>query len=155
MSDLVFVLDQMGSVSSAHLGTINKIDDRRWIIGDDDIFPIQIELLEDTSNFLIYGTGMRSTGEPVYTPLMSTLFIEGSNGHSLGRYGISPGMFTITVYQIFTWNEEFTVERIAAEITCHRLLTECFLEGVAADEENYGLSLNNSKTDQPILPMRH
>lgn len=155
MSDLVSILDQIGLVSSSNLGQINKIDDRRWIIGDDNIFPIQIELLEDKSSFLIYGTGMRSTGEPVFTPLMSTLFIEGLNGHSLGRYGISPGIFTITVYQIFTWNEDLTAERIAAEIACHRLLTECFLEGVGADEEGYGLSLYNSKNDQPILPMRH
>ena len=155
MCDLNVVLDQLGTASSALLGKINKIDDRRWIIGDDETFPIQIELLEDKASFLIYGTGMRATGEPVYTPFMNTLFIEGLNGHSLGRYGISPGMFTITVYQIFTWNDDFTAERITAEITCHRLLTECFLEGVAAEEEDYSLSLNNSKNDQPILPMRH
>ncbi len=160
MGSLVEVLNKLCDVSTQNtgnnpLGIVNKIDDRHWIIGDHSVFPIQVELLDDDNSFLIYGTGVRATGEPVYTSFMVTLFVEGLFGHSLGRYGICPGAVTITIYQKVIWLEHYTIERMTAEITCHRLLTECFLEGAAADIEIFGGLPQHRHDDIPILPMCH
>ena len=86
---------------------------------------------------------------------MITLFIEGLRGHSLGSYGICPGPVTITLYQKINWHPSYCLERLVAEIACHRLLTECFLEGAAEQGLDHQLSLKDMHGDQPILPHRH
>jgi hypothetical protein len=155
MVGLVDVLNELNSVGSDSLGAVNKIDESRWIIGGEDDFPIQIELLEGDGSFLIYGTGIRATSAPVFAPIMVTLFVEGLHGHSLGKYGICPGPVTVTIYQKLTWHPEYTPQRLAAEITCHRMLTECFLEGVLIESDDHQVSLQDLHDNQPMLPLRH
>ncbi|MCE2517454.1 MAG: hypothetical protein J4F41_06390 [Alphaproteobacteria bacterium] len=155
MDDLLEVVESLALVDPKCIGPVQKVDDRRWIIGGEDIFPVQIELLEGDHGVLLYGTGIRATGEPVYAPIMITLFIEGLRGHSLGSYGICPGPVTITLYQKIIWDASYGLDRLVAEISCHRLLTECFLEGAAEEGHDLQLSLKDMHGDQPILPHRH
>lgn len=153
--DVLNTLDSSDSADSDVLGAVNKIDDNRWIIGGEDEFPIQIELLEGEVNFLIYGTGIRATSAPVFAPIMATLFVEGLHGHSLGKYGICAGPVTLTIYQRLMWSDEYTPDRLAAEIACHRMLTECFLEGVLIEGDDHQVSLQDLHDNQPMLPLRH
>lgn len=155
MCDLIEVFESLCEIESDVLGSVNRIDDRRWIFGDKDNFPIQIEYTEGDDGFLIYGTALWENGEPVLAPLMVTLFVEKLFGHSIGGYGISPGPVTITIYQHVKWKNHFDADRLIAEVSCHRLLTECFIQGVAFSDDENNMALTDIHGDQPIIPFRH
>ena len=127
MAALVDLLVRLDEEKDQDIGFVDRVEDHRWIIGDHDVFPIQIERLESRDSFLLYSTAIRETSEPVLLPMMISLFIEGLNGHSLGNYGICPGPVTLTLYQKISITPAYSLDRLKAQIACHRLLTECFL----------------------------
>ena len=124
MGSFVDLMVRLEDESNPDIGTVDHVDDNRWIIGGQDLFPVQIELLQGEASFLLYGTALRETSEPVFLPLMISMFIEGLNGHSLGNYGICPGPVTLSLYQKITITPHYNLERLKAQIACHRLLIE-------------------------------
>ena len=155
MGSLVDLMNGLAAEDDPDIGIVDHVEDHRWIIGDQDVFPVQIELLEGGQGFLLYATALRETSEPVLLPMMISLFIEGLNGHSLGNYGICPGPVTLTLYQKIAMPPHYSLDRLKAQIACHRLLTECFLESGYNRHEDLTLILDEGKNDPPILPFRH
>lgn len=155
MGSLSRLMAVLSAEADDSFGTIDQIEDHRWIIGDGDIFPVQIEELYSGNMALIYATALRETSEPVLLPMMITLFIEGLSGHSLGNYGICPGPITLTLYQKITLNENTQHDRLKAQIACHRLLMECFLMSEYDRSQDLTLLADYNTADQPILPFRH
>lgn len=137
------------------IGMVSQLSETRWIIGDNQNFLVQIEILVPKKNILLYTTGIRAGGEPVLAPLMETFFLERLCGHSLGSYGISVGPVTLTTYQRITMNKQFNMGKLVTSIICHRMLMECYLN---ADIDTYddGWPLEKPVlSDAPILPHRH
>ena len=155
MGSFVDLMVRLEDESDPDIGIVDHIDDNRWIIGGQDIFPVQIELLQGETSFLLYGTALRETAEPVFLPLMISMFIEGLNGHSLGSYGICPGPVTLSLYQKITITPQFSLERLKAQIACQRLLIECFLDAGYDCHEDLTLMSGMGENDTPILPFRH
>ena len=155
MQQMKNMLKEISQTELGELGSVVTANDGRWIVGDDTLFPLQIEALLGGEKFLLYCTAMRSNGEPVYASLMKTLFVENLTGLSLGRYGISVGPVTLTIYQRFNLNKHFTTEKLAAMLACHRMLMECYLEGDKARLEEMPVSKLLSLMDNTILPFRH
>ena len=155
MGSLVDLMVHLEDERDPDIGLVDHIDDNRWIIGGQDIFPIQIELLQGGTSFLLYGTALRETAEPVFLPLMISMFIEGLNGHSLGNYGICLGPVTLSLYQKITITSHYSLERLKAQIACQRLLMECFLDAGYDRHEDLTLMSGMGENDPPILPFRH
>ena len=155
MGPLVDLMNRLQIENDPDIGMVDHIDDHRWIGGGHDIFPIQIEMLQGGDCFLLYGTALRETSEPVFLPLMISMFIEGLNGHSLGNYGICPGPVTLSLYQKITITPQFSFERLKAQIACRRLLIECFLDAGYDRSEDLTLISGMGENDPPILPFRH
>ncbi len=149
------VFHRLLQLDDCNIGTVQQVEDHRLIIGQADLFPVQIERMEQEDRFLLYATGVRETAEPVFLPMMITLFLEGLNGHSLGEYGICPGPVTVTLYQKIICSKGYSIERLAAQIACHRLLTECFLEADYVPPAASPSFSTYGHHDQPILPFRH
>lgn len=149
------LLDKLNSSEFGDLGTVVEAGRGRWIIGNDDQFPVQIEQLATEKNYLLYATAIRSTAEPVFVSMMKTLFIENLKGLSLGRYGICFGPVTITLYQHLKVEFETPPEKLAATLTCHRMLMECYLDGDAALDEDQITSRLTFAREELLLPFRH
>ena len=146
---------RLADESDPDIGMVDHIDDNRWIIGGQDIFSVQIELLQGETSFLLYDTALRKNAEPVFLPMMISMFIEGLSGHSLGNYGICPGPVTLSLYQKITITPQFSLERLKAQIVCQRLLIECFLEAGYDRHEDLTLISDEGQNDPPILLFRH
>ncbi len=155
MGSLVDLMVRLEDESDPDIGMVDHVDDNRWIIGGQDIFPVQIEMLQGGTSFLLYGTALRETAEPVFLPLMISMFIEGLNGHSLGNYGICPGPVTLSLYQKITIPPRYSLEKLKAQIACQRLLIECFLDAGYDRHEDLTLITGEGQIDTPILPFRH
>ena len=155
MASVNSVLSKLEGMDTAYTGSVDRINLDHWIIGGDKKFPIHIETLTQLNRFIIYGTGVRETGAPIYTPIMTTQFLENLNGYALGNYGICPGLVTMTVYQIITVKFEYTPDKLASEIVCHRMLTECFLESEFYPEDGWPKTVQDLEDISPIIPYHH
>lgn len=155
MTVVMQILKQLNDIDTEFTGPVNSISHNHWIIGDDNIFPIHIETVAQPNRLIIYGTGMRDTGEPITNSIMTTQFLENLNGYSLGNYGICPGLVTLTVYQVITIHGQFSAERLATEIVCHRMLTECFLESEFYPEDDWPKTVQDLEDNTPIIPFQH
>lgn len=148
-------LSKLNSSEFGDLGAVVEAGRNRWIIGDDTQFPVQIEQLATKGDYLLYATAIRKMGEPVYISMIKTLFIENLKGMSLGRYGICFGPVTITLYQNLRVDHRFCTEKLAATITCHRMLMECYLEGDASVMDDHQAPQKLFAKDELLLPFRH
>ena len=155
MANVTQLLNLLDQIDTSFTGQVNRLSQNHWYIGENDVFPIHIETLVQSDRFIIYGTGMRETGEPIKNSIMTTQFLENLNGYSLGNYGICPGLVTLTVYQIITIKNEFSADRLASEIVCHRMLTECFLETEFYPEDDWPKTVQDLEDNSPIVPFHH
>ena len=155
MTCVINVLSQLNVMDTDYTGQVYQVSPCHWIIGGDEEFPIHIEALEQPHRFIIYGTGLRQTGAPIYSSMMSTQFLENLNGYALGNYGICPGLVTMTVYQIITMRADYSIERLAAEIVCHRMLTECFLDAEFDPDDDWPRTVQELEDSSPITPFQH
>ncbi len=149
------LLSQIDDIDMGFTGDVKHVEKGRWIVGNEDNFPIQIELLEQKNRFIIYGTGVRETGAAVLSSIMATQFLEHLSGHSLGNYGICPGPVTLTVYQIIQIKSGYNLERLGAEIVCHRMLTECFLEADFDPDDCWPKTVQDLEDISPTIPFHH
>lgn len=148
------VLQSIENTGFDDLGPVEEVEKGHWIIGDDHIFPVQLERLAERETYLLYTTAIRQTGEPVYAPFIQTLFLENLSGHSLGRYGISAWPVTLTLYQWIRISSPASAERLAALITCHRMLMDCYLSSRDNDDDDHYLPVSKDNTAMVIL-FRH
>ena len=149
------LFQKLSSLEEDYIGPLTMVTPSRYVVGGGDVFPVQLETLEQSDRFIIYGTGIRQTAEPVLAPIMTTQFLENLSGHTLGNYGICAGPVTLTIYQVITLNPQYTLDRLAAEIVCHRMLVECFLESEFTPEENWPKTVQDLVDNTPILPFHH
>lgn len=155
MPSVFSLLNKLETMDPVYTGPVDRINLNHWIVGGNEAFPIQIETLAQPERFIIYCTGVRETGAPIYTPLMKTQFLENLNGYVLGNYGICPGLVTMTVYQIITMKPDFSLDRMASEIVCHRMLTECFLESEFFPDDDWPKTVQDLEDNTPIIPFHH
>lgn len=155
MPSIQKMLQSINEIGFGDLGAVVSAKDGRWIIGDDTLFPLQIERLAAKDHYLLYATAVRATAEPVYVSLMKTMFVENLQGMSLGRYGICFGPVTLTLYQQLVFDRHFSAEKLAAMMACHRMLIECYLEGDSASLEDVPFSRLLSMMDGTVIPFRH
>jgi len=155
MVDVSGLMQRLCNSEDDDIGMVNHVEDQRWIVGDHDLFPIHVEELVNGQGVLLYATILRETSEPVYLPLISTLFIEGISGHSLGRYGICPGPISLSLYLKVDLNETDELEKLKSKIACHRLLVECFLETEMTNPEAFDPVSTESGLEHPMVPLRH
>ena len=149
------MLKSINETSFGDLGSLVNVKNGHWVIGGDSLFPLQIEMLAEDNRYLLYSSAIRSTAEPIYVSLMKTMFIENLQGMSLGRYGICLGLVTITIYQQIKLDQINTNEKLAAMMTCHRMLMECYLEGDATMVEDLPYSPLLSMMNSTVIPFRH
>jgi len=155
MASLGRLLSALAENESHDIGMVSGFGDHRWIIGDEQNFPVQIETLAPDGMILLYATGTRQGGEPVIAPIMETFFLEGLCGHSLGSYGISVGPVTLTTYQRMRLSSTFTLGKLVTSIICHRMLIECYLNADFSPPDD-GWPLEKSVlSDAAIIPHRH
>ncbi|MEC8728234.1 MAG: hypothetical protein VXX58_05590 [Pseudomonadota bacterium] len=110
---LILSLDEMGDHD---LGKISHSDNGHWVLGDDNHFPIQIDPLISIDEVLIYGTFIKTSGEPIYTPILTSMLLENMIGTTLDGYGICPGPVTFFIYSkisIFAMTPEEMIELIS------------------------------------------
>ncbi len=155
MASLGRLLLALAEDDRQEVGMVSQLGETRWIIGDDENFPVQIEILVPEKNILLYATGIRSGGQPVLAPMMETLFLERLYGHSLGSYGISVGPVTLTTYQRIALSGQFNMGKLVTSIICHRMLMECYLNADTDISDDGWLLENPALSDAPILPHRH
>ncbi len=155
MVDVSGLMQRLCNGEQDDIGMVNHVEDHRWIVGDHDLFPIHVEKLASEQGVLLYATILRETSEPVYLPLISTLFIEGISGHSLGRYGICSGPISLSLYQKLDLGEANGLEQLKSQIACHRLLVECFLETEITNPEVKDPVSADQGLDHPMVPLRH
>lgn len=148
------LLKSIENTSFDDMGTAVEISHGHWIVGEDDPCPVQLERLADGDTYLIYATMIRRTGEAVCQPFMTTLLMEQLCGHSLGRYGISAGPVTLTLYQRIVITNPASAERLAAMIACHRMLMECYIDG-GADMDDDAILPAHDHDNGMFLPFRH
>ncbi|HCP18740.1 MAG: hypothetical protein CBC12_14265 [Candidatus Puniceispirillum sp. TMED52] len=113
VNSLLLSLDEMGDHD---LGKISHSEDGHWVLGDDSHFPIQIDPLLNIDEILIYGTFVKTSGEPIYTPILTSMMLENMVGTTLDGYGICPGPVTFSIYSkisIFAMTPEQMIELIA------------------------------------------
>ena len=148
------VLKSIENAGFDDIGVVVEAGPGHWVIGDEDILPVQLERLADGESYLLYATVVRKTAEPVYIPFIKTLFMEQLMGHCLGRYGICAGPVTITLYQKITICSPASAERLAATIACHRMLMDCYIEGnIDLDDDAY-LPVSQNETAM-VIPFCH
>lgn len=148
------VLQSIENAGFDDLGPVEEVARGHWIIGEGCIFPVQLERLAESENYLLYTTAIRQTGEPVTAPFIQTVFLENLSGHSLGRYGICAGPVTLTLYQQISINTPASAERLAALITCHRMLMDCYISsGFSQDDEFF--QPVTKENEAMVLPFRH
>ena len=114
VNSLLLSLDEMGDHD---LGKISHSEDGHWVLGDDSHFPIQIDPLLNIDEILIYGTFVKTSGEPIYTPILTSMMLENMVGTTLVGYGICPGPVTFSIYSkisIFAMTPEQMIELIAS-----------------------------------------
>ena len=145
------VLESIENYEFDNIGAVAKVSHGRWIIGDEPILPVQIERLSEAGEYLLYATVFHKTAEPCYTSLMMTMFTEQLAGHSLGSYGICVGALTMTLYQRMTIRTPAAAERLAAMITCHRMLMDCYIGGDFDFEDDPYLPISQHKIAKSIL----
>lgn len=92
------LLLSLDDINDHGLGNISHSDNGHWVLGDDNHFPIQIDPLIRIDEILIYGTFIKTTGEPVYTPILSSMMLENIIGTTLEGFGICPGPITFSIY---------------------------------------------------------
>ena len=155
MTKAATFLKNLVNLDQDFIGTVTPITDRHWHCSSDTLLPIQIETLAQSDRFILYGTGIRKTGEPVLTSILNTQFLENLTGHSLGNYGICAGPVTLTIYQIITIRPCYSLDRLAAEIACHRMLVECFLESNFDPEDSWPKTMKDLEDISPLLPFHH
>ena len=148
------VLEKIENAGFDDMGPVVEADRGRWIIGDDGVFPVQLERLVESDSYLLYSTAIRQTGVPVQTPLLKTMMLENLYGLNLGRYGICAGPVTLTLYQRITISTPSSAEGLAAMITCHRMLMDCYIEGAFDSEDDQHLDLNQLETPM-VIPFCH
>ena len=148
------VLEKIENAGFDDMGPVVEADRGRWIIGDDAAFPVQLERLVESDSYLLYSTAIRQTGAPVQSPLLKTMMLENLCGLNLGRYGICAGPVTLTLYQRITISTPSSAEGLAAMITCHRMLMDCYIEGAFDAEDDQHLDLNHLETPM-VIPFCH
>jgi len=155
MASLGRLLLALAENDSHDIGMISQLGEARWIIGDDQNFPVHIETLIPKNNFLLYATGTRAGGEPVLAPMIETFFREGLCGHSLGCYGISVGPVTLTTYQRIAISRSFNMGKLVTSIICHRMLIECYLNADLDFSDDGWPAETAVFSEAAILPHRH
>ena len=95
VDNLMHLVDE---INDHDLGKISYSEDGHWVLGDDSHFPIQLEPLSHIDEIIIYGTFVKNTGEPIYTPILASMMLENMIGTSLTGYGICPGPVTFTIF---------------------------------------------------------
>ena len=155
MTTALTLLKNLPAMDQAFIGTVRQQSAKHWLIGEGEHFPLHIESLEQKNRFIIYGTGIRNSAEPVETPIMTTQFLENLVGYCLGNYGICAGPVTLTIYQVITAGPDYSLDRLAAEIVCHRMLVECFLESDFDPEQDWPKTVQDLEDVSPILPFAH
>ncbi|MGA1019662.1 MAG: hypothetical protein ACO3TT_03960 [Candidatus Puniceispirillales bacterium] len=92
------LMDLVDEIDDHGLGKISHSEDGHWVVGDDSHFPIQLEILSHIEQVIIYGTFVKNSGEPIYTPILSSMMLENMIGTTLTGYGICPGPVTFTIF---------------------------------------------------------
>ena len=116
MASLGRLLSTLAENDRHVVGMVSKLGETRWIIGDEQNFPVHIETLAPPKTILLYATGTRDGGKPVLAPMIETFFLERLCGHSLGSYGISVGPVTLTTYQRILMSKTFSMGKLVTSI---------------------------------------
>lgn len=95
VDNLMHLVDE---INDHDLGQISHSEDGHWVLGDDSHFPIQLEPLSHIDQIIIYGTFVKSSGEAIYTPILTSMMLENMIGTTLTGYGICPGPVTFTIF---------------------------------------------------------